>query len=258
MLERLPVAGWALEAEPVLRGGHRRHQGPRARRGRPAVVRTAAHIPALVAEARLPDRVQRRALGAVFAALAEAEGRLHRRPPETRCTSTRSAARRHRRRRRHLRRARGARRRRGRLARPVAVGLGMVRAAHGMLPNPAPAVVELLAGAPTYGVDLAVELTTPTGAALLAADWPSSWGPMPAMTSSASGLRRRHRRARRPAQPHAGGARRRRPTPPAGGRPAGGAARGQRRRRHRRGAGPHGRRRCSTPAPTTPGSPRSS
>ena len=38
-----------------------------------------------------------------------------------------------------------------------------------MLPNPAPAVVALLEGVPTWGRNIAVELTTPTGAALLAA-----------------------------------------------------------------------------------------
>ena len=51
----------------------------------------------------------------------------------------------------------------------VATGTGMVRSAHGWLPNPAPATVRLLEGIPTYGRDVAVELTTPTGAALLAA-----------------------------------------------------------------------------------------
>jgi uncharacterized protein (DUF111 family) len=62
-----------------------------------------------------------------------------------------------------------------------------VRAAHGLLPNPAPAVVELLAGAPTHGIDVPVELTTPTGASVLAALC-TSWGPMPAMTITASGF----------------------------------------------------------------------
>ena len=69
----------------------------------------------------------------------------------------------------------------------VATGLGMVRSAHGMLPNPAPAVVELLEGIPTEGPDVAVELTTPTGAAMLAA-WGSTFGPMPAMTIEATGF----------------------------------------------------------------------
>jgi uncharacterized protein (TIGR00299 family) protein len=65
---------------------------------------------------------------------------------------------------------------------PVAVGHGTVRAAHGHLPNPAPAVAAILAGvrAPVIGVDVGFELTTPTGAALLAA-LATRFGPMPAM-----------------------------------------------------------------------------
>jgi uncharacterized protein (DUF111 family) len=55
------------------------------------------------------------------------------------------------------------------------------------LPVPAPAVVELLQGAPTYGVDVSLELTTPTGAALLAANV-VGWGPMPAMEVRAVGF----------------------------------------------------------------------
>jgi uncharacterized protein (DUF111 family) len=72
-------------------------------------------------------------------------------------------------------------------ASPVANGMGMTRAAHGVLPIPAPAVVELLRGAPTYGVDVQFELTTPTGAALLAANV-VGWGPMPAMEIGAIGF----------------------------------------------------------------------
>jgi pyridinium-3,5-bisthiocarboxylic acid mononucleotide nickel chelatase len=63
----------------------------------------------------------------------------------------------------------------------------MVRAAHGLLPNPPPAVVELLHDAPTYGVDLPYELTTPTGAALLAATV-TGWGPLPPLRVTASGF----------------------------------------------------------------------
>ena len=72
-------------------------------------------------------------------------------------------------------------------ASPVATGRGMVRTAHGMLPNPAPAVVHLLEGAPSYGIDVPVELTTPTGAGILAA-LASGWGPLPAMTITSSGF----------------------------------------------------------------------
>ncbi len=184
LLDALPVGGWTIEAEPVLRGGI---AGTKihVRTKETTVVRTAAHIKDLVAEAQLPARVAARAQ-AVFDALAIAEGRLHRRPPDQvhfhevgaidaivdvvgtcaalevldvdRVTTS-----------------------------PVAVGLGMVRAAHGVIPNPAPAVVELLQGVPTKGVDLAVELTTPTGAALVAA-LADRHGPMPAMTVSATGF----------------------------------------------------------------------
>jgi uncharacterized protein (TIGR00299 family) protein len=71
---------------------------------------------------------------------------------------------------------------------PVTVGTGTARSAHGILPNPAPAVVALLAGAsaPVQGVDIPMELTTPTGAALLAA-LATGFGPMPAMTPHAVG-----------------------------------------------------------------------
>jgi pyridinium-3,5-bisthiocarboxylic acid mononucleotide nickel chelatase len=63
----------------------------------------------------------------------------------------------------------------------------MVRNAHGLMPNPVPAVVELLKGAPTYALDVSLELTTPTGAALLSA-LVTGWGPMPAMTIAAAGF----------------------------------------------------------------------
>jgi len=71
----------------------------------------------------------------------------------------------------------------------VAVGQGgTVRSAHGPLPVPTPAVLELLAGA---GAPLAphparMELCTPTGAALLAT-LATGWGPPPACTLRAVG-----------------------------------------------------------------------
>lgn len=50
----------------------------------------------------------------------------------------------------------------------VPTGFGMVKTEHGSLPIPAPAVVELLRGAPMYSRGVSVELVTPTGAAILA------------------------------------------------------------------------------------------
>lgn len=51
---------------------------------------------------------------------------------------------------------------------PVAVGSGTVLTAHGRLPVPPPAVVDLLHGFVIHAGDGDAELTTPTGAALLA------------------------------------------------------------------------------------------
>ena len=51
----------------------------------------------------------------------------------------------------------------------VNVGSGFVRCAHGTMPVPAPAVAELLKDWPTYAAGAPVELTTPTGAAVVRA-----------------------------------------------------------------------------------------
>lgn len=54
-------------------------------------------------------------------------------------------------------------------ASPVNVGGGFVECAHGRYPAPAPATAALLLQAPVYSAGPAMELTTPTGAALLRA-----------------------------------------------------------------------------------------
>ena len=183
-LAALPVGGWALEAEEVMRSGLAcTHARVRVRDTQ--VVRTYGHIVGLITEARLPERARQRALD-TFARLAEVEGRLHRRPTSQvhfhevgstdaivdilgTCVAL------------ELLGVDEV------YASPVAQGTGMVQSSHGALPIPAPAVVELLHGAPTYGTGLPYELTTPTGAALLSA-LAKGWGPMPAMDVSASGF----------------------------------------------------------------------
>jgi uncharacterized protein (TIGR00299 family) protein len=184
LLRRLPFGGWTLTTEPVLRAGIAATRAV-VMASDDVVVRTHAHILGLLEEARLPERVIRRSTAA-FGVLAEVEGRLHRRPPaqvhfhevgshdtivdvvgtmaalEVLGVDNVSSS-------------------------AVAVGTGTVRTSHGILPNPAPAVVGLLEGVPTWGRDINLELTTPTGAAILAS-LSSSYGPMPSMRIGATGF----------------------------------------------------------------------
>ncbi len=183
LLSRLALPGWDLQVELGMRGGIACTRA--IVRGDDVVVRTHGVIAALIEEAALPARVTERAL-AVFRSLAAVESALHRRPVDqvhfhevgghdaiidvvgtAVALEVLGVDEVH--------------------ASPVATGSGTVRSAHGWLPNPAPATVRLLEGIPTYGRDVRIELTTPTGAALLAALC-SSFGPLPEMVVTASGF----------------------------------------------------------------------
>ena len=167
-LNKLNLPGWSLDAE---RGTRRYLAGTRARVHAPeqATHRHLADVRAIVEGSALAPEVKQRSLR-VFGLLAEAEGRVHGIPAEQV----------------HFHEV-------GALdaivdvvgvvaglalleveaiyASPLPLGAGWVRAAHGLLPLPAPAVLALLAAAhaPTLPDDTQAELVTPTGAALLAA-----------------------------------------------------------------------------------------
>ncbi len=72
-------------------------------------------------------------------------------------------------------------------ASPVPPGRGWVKAAHGKMPLPAPGTAELLKGVPLADSDIAMELTTPTGAAILTTV-AERFGPLPAMMITTIGL----------------------------------------------------------------------
>src|SRR4051794_30704246 len=126
--------------------------------------RTWPPVRAIVADADLDDAGRDRAL-AVFERLALAEGRVHRVDPDEVHFHEVGAldaladvvgvvagfA--------HLGLDRLA-------ASPVALGSGSARGAHGVVPVPGPAVLELLTGVPVYAVAVPAQAGTPTGAAL--------------------------------------------------------------------------------------------
>jgi uncharacterized protein (TIGR00299 family) protein len=66
------------------------------------------------------------------------------------------------------------------VASPVPTGTGKITIAHGIMSVPAPATAELLKGIPLAESSIPHELTTPTGAAILAT-LADSFGPVPAM-----------------------------------------------------------------------------
>ena len=184
LLSRIPLPGWDLAVEHPLRGGITCTAAIVSTTG-DRTARTYGDIVSLIESARLPERVADRSLR-TFRLLADVEGRLHGRRPEDvhfhevgghdaviDVVGTAAAL-----------ELLGVDRV---TASEVATGTGTVMTAHGVLPNPSPAAVRLLHGIPAYGRDTRVELTTPTGAALLAA-LSTSFGPMPAMRVTASGF----------------------------------------------------------------------
>lgn len=149
--------------------------------------RPASDVLALIDRASLPPRVRERAIE-VYRTLAEIEGAIHGTDPHTVelhevgaidsildvvgvCAALDSLG-------------------IDRIAySPIAVGHGTVTTAHGILPNPVPAVSLLLerSGATATGVDTTMELATPTGVAMLTV-LGEQCGPMPSMKVSATGF----------------------------------------------------------------------
>ena len=68
----------------------------------------------------------------------------------------------------------------------IPLGSGFVDCQHGKLPVPAPATIEILKDVTVYGTDVACELVTPTGAAIITS-LAESFGPLPSMRVEKTG-----------------------------------------------------------------------
>jgi len=173
----LPVELVTLTTEAVTRHGL---GATRVHVHAPAsdVHRTWADVRGILAAAALPDAVRDGAL-AVFGRLAVAEGRVHRVPADdvhfhevgaldalADVVGVVAGF-------EHLALDHLA-------ASPVALGSGSARGAHGVVPVPGPAVLELLTGVPVVAGPVPAETCTPTGAALLAARV-QEWTTLPPM-----------------------------------------------------------------------------
>ena len=165
-LEGLPVESFELDVEQVESGGIRATK-VNVRTSTDGLIRTYASIRSLLDMAEMPLDAKAMAQR-IFRRLAEAEAMVHRRDLDQVTfhevgavdsivdivgTSLALAS---------LKVDRV-------FASAVPTGMGMVKTEHGLLPIPAPAVMELLRGAPIYSRNVSVELVTPTGAAILAA-----------------------------------------------------------------------------------------
>jgi uncharacterized protein (TIGR00299 family) protein len=163
-LRALPLEGFSLSRGSALRHGFEAFQLKVEARETKSH-RHFSEIRRLLSDAKLPERVYRRALG-TFERLGKAEAEAHQVPLEKvhfhevgaidaivdvvgtawalelldveRCHAS-----------------------------VVPQGRGLVRAAHGTLPVPAPATLRLLEGFPVRMLEIEGELTTPTGAALI-------------------------------------------------------------------------------------------
>lgn len=177
-LTKLPVSGYSLEATTVKRGGFRGTKVDVIVEGKAQPLRRYTDIVAMISESTLDPAVQKGALD-IFRRLGDVEARLHGEPLETI----------------HFHEVGAvdsivdvvgaviglhALRIDTVMASPVNVGHGSVRTAHGLLPVPAPATLELLQGYPAYAGIIRKEMTTPTGAAIITT-LGSHFGPLPLM-----------------------------------------------------------------------------
>ena len=183
-LRRLPVPGWEISSEKVVRRGFKATQ-VKVESSDPQRHRSLSEILQLIERAGLPPAIAGRA-SRIFQRLGEAEALVHGVPIEKVHFHEVGAV-------DAIVDIVGAAAGFAQLGieefvcSPLNVGGGRVDTQHGNLPVPAPATAELLRGAPTYSNGIQRELVTPTGAAIVATV-ASQFGPQPEMTVAAIGL----------------------------------------------------------------------
>jgi len=164
-LARLGLSGWGLRVERVSRGGIAASRAEVRVGTAPEPPRHLGEVNAVIRRAGLSRRSEDFACE-VFRRLAEAEGRVHGVSPQAVHFHEVGAV-------DALIDVVGAALSLEQLgwprviAGPVELGSGLVDCAHGRLPVPAPATLELLRGVPTRLGGQPFEATTPTGAAIL-------------------------------------------------------------------------------------------
>jgi pyridinium-3,5-bisthiocarboxylic acid mononucleotide nickel chelatase len=183
-LRRLPVPGWKISSEKVVRRGFRATQ-VKVESSDPQRHRSLNEILQLIERAGLPGAISERASN-IFRRLGQAEALVHGVAIEKVHFHEVGAV-------DAIVDIVGAAAGFEQLGveeffcSALNVGGGRVDTQHGNLPVPAPATAELLRGAPTYSNGIQRELVTPTGAAIVAAV-ASKFGPQPEMTVAAIGL----------------------------------------------------------------------
>jgi len=187
MLSRLNLPGYVIGSERITRAGiaatrlnvaveHHGHHDHHGRR--------LPEILGMIDASTLPDHVKRDA-SAIFRRLAQAEGEVHGKPVDevhfhevgavdsiVDIVGAACAL--------HLLGIKHV------YSSAIRTGTGTLQCAHGERPVPAPATANLIRGLPVIPTDVQAELTTPTGAAILAT-LARGFGPMPACIIEATG-----------------------------------------------------------------------
>jgi uncharacterized protein (TIGR00299 family) protein len=178
-IAKLGLAGVSVAVSRVERNGIGARRVVVREKARVPELRVLPGIRRIIERANYPERVASRAV-AILTALARAEAKIHRVPVEKvhfheigaadtivdivgACLALEHFG---------IERIEAS---------PLPLGRGTVRVAHGVLPLPAPATVELLRGVPVVSASALAETVTPTGAAILAT-LATGFGSIPAMT----------------------------------------------------------------------------